>query len=364
MTERAVFLTGASGLVGAEVVSQLRAADRRVIVLTHRKQTIVDSAGREFQATDFAADPAAAVTYVRGDVREPGFGLSTELRAALAERVEVLVHSAATTDFAAAEELYQELNVGGARNAAALALEWGVPLVYVSTAYVCGRRDGVITEDQHSEDSGFGNPYEQSKFTAERYIRDCPGLDWAIVRPGIVTGRTGTGAIRDKKNLYTVVRLITEGKLRTLPGRYDADLALAPVDFVAAVVTAVVADTGRAHGRTFHAVGAGGVSLRVMSDVFAEYPSFEVARFVPPSSFRVDDLDDLEREYYERIGVQYVSYFDRKRVFLTDEVTATLRLAVPVTDTDYLRTLLDRCLEDGFLGAALPTVSEVVECSN
>ena len=46
MTERAVFLTGGSGLVGAEVVSQLRAADRRVIVLTHRKQTIVDSAGR------------------------------------------------------------------------------------------------------------------------------------------------------------------------------------------------------------------------------------------------------------------------------------------------------------------------------
>ena len=60
------------------------------------------------------------------------------------------------------------------------------------------------------------------------------------VRPGIVTGVSTDGAIRDHKNLYTVVKLMVEGKLRTLPGRYDATLSLAPVDHVADIVTAGV----------------------------------------------------------------------------------------------------------------------------
>ncbi|MFC8525748.1 SDR family oxidoreductase [Nocardia sp. NPDC057227] len=355
----AVLLTGAGGLVGAEVAARLHRRGRHVVALTHRTPGIVDCAGNRLPATAFADDPEAPVTAVRGDVRAPGFGLDAS---AMSGRVGAIVHCAATTDFAAPQRDYDELNVAGTANACALALELDVPLVYVSTAYVCGRREGVIAEDDLGDAHGFGNGYERSKFDAETHVRNTEGLRWSIVRPGIVTGYTGSGAIRDYKNLYTVVKLIVEGKLRTLPGRYDATLSLAPVDFVADTVVAAVTDfTER---RTFHAVGADPLSLRGMSEVLAEYPSFEVARFVPKSAFVLADLGDLEREYYLRIGAQYTGYFDARRSFDTANTAALLGTPAPDTGPAYLRTLLDFCTETGYLGAPLASVDEVVRCSS
>lgn len=358
----AVLLTGAGGLVGAEVATRLHRRGHPVIALTHRTPGIVDSAGDRLPAVPFADDPGAPVTAVRGDVRAPGFGLEPGTLEAVSGRVGAIVHCAATTDFAASQRTYDELNVAGTAHACALARAWDVPLVYVSTAYVCGRREGTIAEDDLDDAHGFGNGYERSKFDAETHVRSAEGLRWSIVRPGIVTGATGSGAVRDYKNLYTVVKLIAEGKLRTLPGRYDATLSLAPVDFVADTV--VAATTAFAEHRTFHAVGSDPLSLRHISEVLAEYPSFEVARFVPKSAFALADLGDLEREYYLRIGAQYAPYFDGRRTFDTTGTAALLGAPPPETGAAYLRTLLDFCTESGYLGAPLAAVDEVVRCSS
>lgn len=361
MAERdAILVTGASGLVGSETVAGLHDSGVPVVALTHRHPEIVDSRGTRVEAVEFGGGGPAE--FVRGDVREPGFGFTAELNTALAQRIRMVLHCAATTDFDAPEQDYDELNVGGTVHAAELARSWDVPLVYVSTAYVCGRREGTIGESDLSDAASFGNGYERSKFRAEQHIRQVAGLRWAVVRPGIVTGCTGSGAVRDYKNLYTVVKLIVEGKLRTLPGRYDATLALAPVDHVAAVIRTAVTDFDRADGRTFHAVGAQTLSLRQISDVFAEYPSFRVARFVPKTGFDPDALDALEREYYLRIGAQYTHYFDGKRHFDTAAADELLGAPAPCTDSEYLRVLLDYCLESGYLGAPLPGIEEVLEC--
>ncbi|RDI54348.1 SDR family oxidoreductase [Nocardia mexicana] len=345
-----VLVSGASGLVGAEVAARLVAAGTPVTTVLHRNSQILRNDGG-------SVDRVVSVT---GNVRRPRFGLSAETEAELAGRVGVVVHAAATTAFDATAEEYEELNVRGAAHAIDLALRWDVPLVHVSTAYVCGMRGGTVAEGDLDAGQEFGNGYEDSKFRAERLVRGTPGLRWAIVRPGIVTGAVGTGAIRDYKNLYTVVKLIVEGKLRSLPGRYDATLALAPVDHVADVVAAVVRDIGAVHGRTFHAVGRDTLSLREVSDVLAEYPSFHVATFVPAASFAVADLDPVEREYYLRIGALYTSYFARRLRFDTANTDALLGRPAPATGKDYLRLLLDYCLESGYLGTPLPSIEEVL----
>ncbi|WP_280382824.1 SDR family oxidoreductase [Nocardia wallacei] len=345
-----VLVSGASGLVGAEVAARLVAAGTPVTTVLHRNSRILRNCGG-------VVDTAVSVT---GNVRRPRFGLPARAESELAGRVGVVVHAAATTAFDATAEEYEELNVRGTAHAIDLALRWDVPLVHVSTAYVCGMRGGTVTESELDAGQEFGNGYEDSKFRAERLVRGTPGLRWAIVRPGIVTGATGTGAIRDYKNLYTVVKLIVEGKLRSLPGRYDATLSPAPVDHVADVIAAVVGDIDSAHGRTFHAVGRDTLSLREVSDVLAEYPSFHVATFVPAASFAVDDLDPIEREYYLRIGSLYTSYFTRRLRFDTTNTDALLGRPSPTTGKDYLRTLLDFCLESGYLGTPLPSIEEVL----
>ncbi len=351
MSERdTVLLTGASGLVGAEVVARLAAASRPVAAVLHSNSRIVRNDG-----TVLGAGRAIA-----GDIRSPGFGLSAADREDLADQVGMIVHSAATTAFDAADADYHELNVRGTANAIELALAWDVPLVHVSTAYVCGQRGGTVTEADLDAGQSFGNGYEESKFRAEQLVLAEPGLRWAIVRPGIVTGATGTGVIREYKNLYTVVKLMVEGKLRSLPGRYDATLALAPVDHVADVIAAAVLDFDSAHQRTFHALGADALSLREVSDVLAEYPSFEVATFVPAATFDENDLGAIEREYYRRIGSLYTSYFQRRIVFDTSNAEVLLGKPAPSSGKEYLRLLLDHCLESGYLGVPLPSIEEVL----
>ncbi len=345
----AVLVTGAGGLVGAEVVARLGAAGRAVVGLLHDNGRIIRNDGSE----------AAPVETVRGDIRLPRLGLSAAGALDLGARVGMIVHAAATTAFDAAPGEYERLNVRGTAEVIELARHWDVPLVYVSTAYVCGIRSGVVAEDDPDVGQVFGNGYEDSKFRAERLVR-CSGLRWAIVRPGIVTGTAATGVIREYKNLYTVVKLIVEGKLRSLPGRYDATIAPAPVDFVADVIAAAVTDFDTAEGRTHHAVGADALSLREISDVFAEYPSFRVATFVPESSFAVADLEPLEREYFQRIGSLYTSYFARRPAFDTTATRTLLGRDCPATGKPYLRLLLDYCLESGYLGEPLPSVDEVL----
>lgn len=350
----AVLVTGASGLVGAEVVSRLTTQGRPVIAVTHRVPNIVDSTGSRLDST--------ALDHVTGNVRQPRFGFDAPTVAELGFRVGTIVHCAATTDFAASEQDYADLNLGGTVHACELARTWDVPLVQVSTAYVCGGRAGRIAEDDRTPPPSFHNGYEHSKYEAEQYIRGLEGLRWSIVRPGIVTGCVDTGAIRDYKNVYTIVKLMVEGRLRTLPGRYAATLSLAPVDYVADAVVAATVNFAAAEGTTFHAVGAAPISLRDVSQVFAEYPSFEVARFVPGSAFSPDRLDSLEREYYLRIGAQYSSYFEGSRDFDTTNTATVLGVQSPATGKDYLRTLLDYCLETGYLGSPRASIDEVVQC--
>ncbi|MBJ8345386.1 SDR family oxidoreductase [Antrihabitans sp. YC2-6] len=349
-----VLLTGATGSVGAEVLARLVAAGTRVSALIHRN-------GR-FLASDGSVVESPEADSLSGNVRLDGFGLSTNERLELGRSVTCIVHCAATTDFGASQDEYDELNVGGTRHAIGLAREWDVPLVHISTAYVCGLRNDVIGEDELDAGQEFGNGYEQSKFRCEQLIRDASshGLRAAVVRPAIVVGRSTDGAIREYKNMYPVVKLIVEGKLRSLPGRYDATLSLVPVDYVADVIAAVVFDIKSAVGGTYHAVGAADLSLRDVSDVFAEYPSFAVAKFVPAASFSIDDLERNEREYYLRIGARYTSYFGRRVGFDATNTEKLLGRRAPATGKDYLRLLLDFCLDSGYLGTPLPSIDDVL----
>ncbi|MEU0542244.1 SDR family oxidoreductase [Nocardia sp. NPDC005978] len=347
-----VLVTGASGLVGAEVVARLHAAGRPVTAVLHSNSAITRNDGTPLELGD----------RIPGDIRRPGFGLAAPELTALGARVGLIVHCAATTAFDATAEVYEELNVRGAAHAIDLALAWDVPLVHVSTAYVCGMRGGSIPEEAAAAGHGFGNGYEESKFRAEALVRAAGdrGLRWTIVRPGIVTGDSRTGVIRDYKNLYTVVKLMVEGKFRTLPGRYDATLSLAPVDHVAEVIVAAATRFDAVCGRTMHALGRDTLSLREVSDVLAEYPSFEVATFVPETTFRAAELDPIEREYYLRIGTLYTSYFKRRMVFDTVVADALLDRLSPATGKDYLRLVLDHCLDSGYLGLPLPSIADML----
>lgn len=350
MTERrTVLVTGAAGHVGAEVVHRLATRGHDVVALVHDRMEIVANNGRRVRN----------VPVLRGDVRRASFGLDTEELAGLTDRIGLIVHCAAVTDFGLPEHRYTELNVDATANVLDVARSWGAGVIYVSTAYVCGDADGIFREDQLDIGQRFGNHYEHSKFRAENLVRESD-LRWAVVRPGIVAGECRTGHSRVHKHIYQVVKLIAEGKLRTLPGNYAATLALSPIGHVADTLVGVAERFADNVGKTFHAVGANTVSLRSMSDVLAEYPSLRMADLVPPSTFSPDDLDRIERGYFQKVGSLYTSYLQRRNEFDSANTRNLLGIAPPPIGAGYLRKILDSCLRTGYLGVAEPTVADAL----
>lgn len=358
-----VLVTGAAGLVGAEVVARLAAAGHGVIGLVHSNGAIVRNSGRRLKSAPYTGPDVApgTVRLITGDVTKQGLGLTSEVRAGMAGRLDRIVHCAAVTDFGRPAPVYQSVNVDGTANAVEFARANGAPLVYVGTAYVCGERDGVVTERQLDVGQRLANHYEESKLQAELLVRKAgaDGLAYAVVRPSIVVGAERTGATREYKHIYVVLKLMTEGKVRTLPGHYDAVLDLVPVDFVADVISEVTTRFGEAQGRTFHAAG-GELRLRDFSDILAEFPSFQVARFVPPASFDVDRLPESEQLYYRRIMSLYESYLRRRAHFDSTATDGFVTRRRPTRGRPILRRLLGYTLTSGYLGTALPSVSAVL----
>src|SRR5205823_6206999 len=105
-----------------------------------------------------------------------------------------IIHSAASVSFSLPLDESRAINVEGTRSIldlAELAQRRGGlrRLSYVSTAYVAGDRRGVFGEDDLDLGQGFRNPYEQSKFEAEKLVRS--RMDWVptqVFRPSIVVG--------------------------------------------------------------------------------------------------------------------------------------------------------------------------------
>jgi nucleoside-diphosphate-sugar epimerase len=334
-----VLVTGAAGHVGGDVVARLSRRGHTVIALTHDR-------------------PVPAARVLRGDVRSEDFGLDSQTVSELGE-VDMVVHSAAITDFGLPEHRYTEINVEGTAHALALARRLDAGFVYVSTTYVCGETEGVFYEDQLDIGQRFSNDYEHSKYRAEQLVA-AAGLRSVVVRPGIVTGEYRTGNTQIYKHIYQLLKVIVEGKLRTLPGNYSATLGLVPVGHVADVIVAAVEKFDDNVGRTFHAVGANSLSLRTVSDVLAEYPSFHIPDFVPPSTFSEVELDEIERRYYQKVGSLYTSYLRRRLDFDSTNTRERLGLTPPAIGPGYFRRLLDSCLRTGYLGRLEPSVAEIL----
>ena len=333
-----VLVTGAAGLVGGEVCARLVAAGHSVTALVHRNP--------EVRANDGALVPVHST--IAGDVSAPRFGWSDAEFARVAASHDLLIHCAATVRFDLDEEDYRAVNVGGTANALALASAGEIAFLHISTAYVCGTRNGAIREDDPLPDTGFANGYEASKAAGERLVR-ASGLRWAIARPSIVVGAHGDGTIRQFDTTYAAFKLIAEGRVRHMPARVGATLDFVPIDHVAAGIVALAGQMDAAAGGTFHLVSAQPLPVERFTGAIGAYPHFYEPQLVQPEHFDPSMLPALERRLFRRVAGLYASYFQRDPHFDDAAFRALTGLDCPQTGEPYIRRLIDHCIEEGFL---------------
>ncbi|WP_433543717.1 SDR family oxidoreductase (plasmid) [Streptomyces sp. CA-294286] len=190
-----VLLTGASGFLGCRLLRELLARGEKVTVLgrgtPHELRTRVEAAVQWLATPLLDAHAMAAVRYVSGDLVQPGLGLDPQERARITEGLTTLWHCAALVVLEGDPAPLHHANVIGTRHVLELADDApGARLLYVSTAYVAGKRStGHIMEDDLQDTSGFQIPYEESNYTAERMVHAWAAgghRDATVFRPSLL----------------------------------------------------------------------------------------------------------------------------------------------------------------------------------
>lgn len=219
-----LLVTGASGILGTYLLPELLKDGHDVTALVHRTPPKADG-----------------VTVVQGDVTLPGFGIVGPF-----PHIDAIVHCAGVVSFRDRPELHLN-NVVAVGYAVDLCAALGIPLVHISTAYVCGYAKGVFGPSDLDLGQQHRNAYERSKFTAERIIQNQPGVQYTIIRPSILVGDSKVGGIPPMSGYYVAIRACYLGKrwlerkvglpaiephIRLL-GDPEATLNLIPVDIAA-----------------------------------------------------------------------------------------------------------------------------------
>jgi len=256
MSGQQLLLTGATGIVGCELVRELlRRPDPPEILALLRGEDDEIEAKRNWLCTwaEVPAERAARLRAIRGDVRCAGLGIA-ERDLPCARAVTGILHAAAVTRFDQAPEEARTNNLAATIHVLdhARRCDRLVRVGILSTAFVAGRRRGVILEEDLDTGADFNNEYERSKALAEKAarlaMRDLP-VD--VYRLSIVVGRRIDGHISQASGIYPIFRLFHEGLLAMFPGSPGQTVDLIPSDFAASAVCHLFAGP-HAPGATYH----------------------------------------------------------------------------------------------------------------
>ena len=216
------FVTGTSGFLGGYVVAELLATGFERVVVLVRGESVDDATARLrslwWERPNLLSALGGRVRVVCGDVCEERLGLSPGEYERLVCEVTHIVHAAAVVGVNETAERFAQVNVDGTTNMLLFAgevMRAGTlrRFLHVSTAYVAGTRTGTVLEDELVETS-FNSLYEQSKFGAERVVRDAAAfMPTTIVRPTQIVGDTKTGFVATFNTLYYPLKCYLKGEL-------------------------------------------------------------------------------------------------------------------------------------------------------
>jgi len=349
----AILLTGATGFLGMDALARLIERGDTVAVLV-RADDDEAARGRLEQTLarlyDELPTGAERVRAVRGDLLQPGLGISAQDREWLIGSVDRVVHCAASISFDLQLREARAINVRGVERVIGLAREIAAGgtlrrIVHVSTAYVSGRHAGEFGEGDLELGQQFRNTYECSKYEAERLLRGVEDLPLAIARPSIVVGHSASGWTSAFNVLYWPMRAFERGLLAEVPARADSIVDFVPVDYVTDGVLALL-DDDAASGTYNLVAGERALSAGELVALHAAVTGREPVRFVAPPGAAGEE-QGASGEEPSASGLpagaeRFAPYFDARCRFGDERARALLgRAGVERPEPgDYLERLL------------------------
>jgi thioester reductase-like protein len=347
-----LLLTGATGFVGMELLARyLQGGDRRIIALVRADSEPQAKARIDGVLENLFGDRAPAyrgrVEAVAADVTAPGLGLALSERERLAERVDKIIHCAASVSFTLPLTEAREINLEGTRRMLELAelahARGGIDCYgHISTAFVAGTHAGGFAECDLDVGQAFHNSYERSKFEAEQLVRSHEGLPFTIMRPSIVVGDRNNGWTAAFNVLYWPLRAFARGLFTAVPAIPSAPVDVVSIDYVADAAYALC-EMGCGNGATYHlTAGPNASTIAEIAGLASRYFRRPVPRVLPPAEFATLELGSAERSALDA-GSEYFPYFAMGATFEDEQTRAQLEpdgiTSAPLGE--YLDRLLD-----------------------
>ncbi|MFH4618538.1 non-ribosomal peptide synthetase family protein [Vibrio furnissii] len=265
---RTIFLTGATGFVGSQLLADLlktTSAHIYCVVRSHSdeqaRKRIGDTLARH--AVGLSAEQAERVHPLAGDLAEPNFALSPEVYQQLCQDTDIIYHSASAVNFIQPYSWMKRDNVQGLREIIRFAGATRTkPLMLLSTISVYSwghlhtgktvmREDDSIDQNLPAVITDIG--YVRSKWVMEKIadLAESRGLPLMTFRLGYATCHSQSGASADYQWWGRLVKTCLESK--TMPILRDLREGLTTVDYMTQSI-AVITRNPEALGHKFNLI--------------------------------------------------------------------------------------------------------------
>src|SRR6202049_232641 len=258
----AIFLTGATGYIGAHVAANLLRDHGAALNVLVRARDVAEAEGRLWQAMQlhmefpqFYEFLQTRVRVFRGDLTEPGFGLDRDEYDRLVHTSDSVIHCAASLN-RKSEKSCLNVNLRGTLEVLTLARNaehyHGLRrFSQVSTVAVAGKRQNEVVSEDRSIDLERSDydPYARTKKFCEHMMRVLlPETPKTIFRPSIVLGDS---RYAETTQFDMVKAFVFLAGLPVLPFRSTDKIDIVNVDFVADAISTLHQKDGP-HFDTYH----------------------------------------------------------------------------------------------------------------
>ncbi len=381
-------MTGATGLLGRNLLFEILKQNLgnldglEIIVLgrpihtaplDHRLQAIFDDDGYYYinvnpKDTSLTNRIKSCIIPISFDLTKKDLDISPkDLKILKEKKIDHFFHVAALTDFrtgSSVEAILNDVNVKGTQKVLGLIKQLDVgQFVYVSSAYACGSKTGLVEPDYINLNENFRNPYEKSKLEAEILVRNFAkdnNLKIKIFRPSTICGRLiekPIGAINKFDVFYAwggfFLRLKVKA-LKTFENIYktpyefpirihfnpESGLNIVPSDYSAKVLYRATFEDWE--GDSFHLVNNEETPHKLYVSYILEAIGITGCSFVENEPI---DKNKIERFYYKTVGKLFTPYtLNDPTTFNVSDMERYLQksgLKCPKVDRNNLVKLID-----------------------
>lgn len=364
-------MTGATGFLGRYLARALLEQGEELVSLTRGKskeeafkrtlRSILDAPTYKASATLNETVIRQRLRICTGSLSEESLGLNSEDRDYIRQTCDQFINCAATVSFSQSLSDARRVNVQGTRAVLNLAKErmtYGSVkrFDHISTAYVAGRRSGLVYENDLEHSAGHKNTYEQSKYEAEMELRQwMDRLPISVFRPSIIVGDSQTGHTSSFKMLYWPAKIYSSGLWRIAPGRPKTPIDLIPVDFVRDAIM-LIRQRSDTVNKSYHIAAGphGDMTLEEICRLIESFfPGRKPIKIVNPDIWLRFFHPIMKHAFFgrlrrlARVGEFYIPYFTQNPEF---DITNTIRILQsdsfkPPKLRDYFTRIMQYCID-------------------